>query len=57
LFIAESTDPDFAEDALSADYVKLLQTITREEVDKYPTRCPHQETSEKITQVCSLNRI
>ncbi|KAG8743805.1 hypothetical protein FRC12_014951, partial [Ceratobasidium sp. 428] len=47
---AESEDPDYAEDALSAEYVKLLQTITREEVDKYPTRCPHQETSEKMTQ-------
>ncbi|KAG9128314.1 hypothetical protein FRC07_001249 [Ceratobasidium sp. 392] len=47
---SESTDPDFAEDALSPEYVKLLQTITREEVDKYTTRCPHQETSEKMTQ-------
>ncbi|QRV76104.1 chorismate synthase [Ceratobasidium sp. AG-Ba] len=47
---AESSDPDFAEDALSPEYIKLLQTITREEVDKYPTRCPHQETSEKMTQ-------
>jgi len=46
----DSTDPDFAEDALSPEYVKLLQTITREEVDKYPTRCPHQETSERITE-------
>jgi len=47
---SESADPDYAEDALSPEYIKLLQTITREEVDKYPTRCPHQETSEKMTQ-------
>lgn len=47
---SESEDPDFAEDALSPEYVKLLKTITREEVDKYPTRCPHAETSEKMTQ-------
>ncbi|CAE7071447.1 unnamed protein product [Rhizoctonia solani] len=46
----ESEDPDFAEDALSPEYVKLLKTITREEVDKYTTRCPHAETSEKMTQ-------
>lgn len=46
----ESEDPDYAEDALSPEYMKLLQTITREEVDKYPTRCPHPETSERITQ-------
>ncbi|KAG9080041.1 hypothetical protein FRC06_007139 [Ceratobasidium sp. 370] len=47
---SDSADPDYAEDALSSEYIKLLQTITREEVDKYPTRCPHQETSEKMTQ-------
>ncbi|CAE6410828.1 unnamed protein product [Rhizoctonia solani] len=45
-----SEDPDYAEDALSPEYVKLLKTITREEVDKYITRCPHAETSEKMTQ-------
>ncbi|KAB5594322.1 Chorismate synthase [Ceratobasidium theobromae] len=46
----ESEDPDYAEDALSPEYVKLLKTVTREEVDKYTTRCPHLETSEKMTQ-------
>ena len=44
-------DEDEVEDALSPEFRKLLATITREEVDKYPTRCPHQETSEKMTQV------
>jgi chorismate synthase len=44
-------DEDEVEDALSPEFRKLLATITREEVDNYPTRCPHQETSEKMTQV------
>jgi chorismate synthase len=44
-------DDDEVEDALSPEFRKLLATITREEVDRYPTRCPHQETSEKMTQV------
>jgi len=43
-------DEDEVEDALSPEFRKLLATITRDEVDKYPTRCPHQETSEKMTQ-------
>lgn len=45
---------DEAEDALSPEFRKLLATITREEVDKYSTRCPHQETSEKMTEVGSF---
>jgi len=44
-------EDDEVEDALSPEFRKLLNTITREEVDKYPTRCPHQETSERMTQV------
>jgi len=47
----EDEDEDEAEDALSPEFRKLLATITREEVDKYTTRCPHPETSEKMTQV------
>uniref|UniRef100_A0A8H7Y5G4 Chorismate synthase n=1 Tax=Psilocybe cubensis TaxID=181762 RepID=A0A8H7Y5G4_PSICU len=45
-----SEEDDTAQDALSKDFVNLLSTITREEVDKYLTRCPHPETSEKMTQ-------
>jgi len=41
---------DEVQDALSEDFRKLLSTITREEVDKYTTRCPHSETSERMTQ-------
>ncbi|PPQ95637.1 hypothetical protein CVT26_008666 [Gymnopilus dilepis] len=43
-------EDDNAEDALSNDFIQLLSTITREEVDKYPTRCPHSETSERMTK-------
>ncbi|PPQ67400.1 hypothetical protein CVT25_005979 [Psilocybe cyanescens] len=43
-------EDDTAQDALSKDFVNLLSTITREDVDKYLTRCPHPETSEKMTQ-------
>jgi len=28
----------------------LLATITRAEVDKHPTRCPHSETAERMTK-------
>ncbi|KAG6902985.1 hypothetical protein C0995_008558 [Termitomyces sp. Mi166 len=43
-------DEDEAQDALSEEFRNLLKTVTREEVDKYPTRCPHPETSEHMTQ-------
>ncbi|KAF8912882.1 chorismate synthase [Gymnopilus junonius] len=41
---------DDAQDALSKDFVDLLSNITREQVDKYTTRCPHPETSERMTE-------
>lgn len=44
-------DNDDTEDALSPEFVKLLKSVTRAEVDKYSTRCPHEETSERMTQV------
>ncbi|KAF8525136.1 chorismate synthase [Hysterangium stoloniferum] len=45
-----SSDEDDIEDVLTPEFRKLLATITREEVDKYPTRCPHAETSERMTK-------
>jgi chorismate synthase len=48
---------DEAEDALSPEFRALLATVTREEVDKFPTRCPHPETSEHMTEVCNNDRI
>jgi hypothetical protein len=44
-------DNDDVEDALSPEFRTLLATVTREEVDKYPTRCPHLETSERMVKV------
>jgi len=44
-------DDDDAEDALSPEFRQLLSTITREEVDKHLTRCPHPETAERMTKV------
>jgi chorismate synthase len=39
-------------DALSAEFVKLLKTVTREQVDEAgPTRCPHPETAERMMKV------
>jgi chorismate synthase len=50
LVSSDDKDEDAVEDALSPEFQKLLATITREEVDKYPTRCPHQETHERMTK-------
>ncbi|THH30394.1 hypothetical protein EUX98_g3802 [Antrodiella citrinella] len=48
--LAPAEDNDDVEDALSPEFVKLLKTITREEVDKNIIRCPHPETAERMTQ-------
>ena len=42
---------DVTEDALSKDFMALLANITRDEVDRHPTKCPHPETAEKMTEV------
>jgi len=44
-------DNDEVADALSPEFRQLLATITREEVDKHPTRCPHPGTAERMTKV------
>jgi len=41
---------DAAADALSSEFRQLLATVTRAEVDKHPTRCPHLETAERMTK-------
>ncbi|KAI0310993.1 chorismate synthase [Amylostereum chailletii] len=38
------------EDALSPEFRQLLASVTRAEVDKFTTRCPHPETSERMTK-------
>lgn len=47
----EGEDNDEIDDALTPEFRTLLATLTREEVDKFTTRCPHVETSERMTQV------
>jgi chorismate synthase len=49
-------EDDTAHDALTPEFVQLLATITRDEVDKHPTRCPHLETAERMTKVLFYNR-
>ena len=49
--INDDENDDNVEDALSPDFVHLLSSITREDVDKHLTRCPHKETSDRMTQV------
>ena len=44
-------DDDAVEDALSPEFVQLLQSVTREQVDAQLTRCPHAETSERMVKV------
>jgi len=39
------------EEVLGGDYLELLRGVTREEVDKEITRCPHKETSTKMEEV------
>ena len=56
---SHNEDSDEVEDALTPEFRKLLQTVTREEVDKQMTRCPHPETADRMTKVgieiiCSL---
>ncbi|KAF5382232.1 hypothetical protein D9757_008950 [Collybiopsis confluens] len=43
-------DDDDVQDALSENFRKLLATVTREQVDKETTRCPHPETAERMTK-------
>ena len=39
------------EEVLSKEYVDLLKNVSRAEIDKEITRCPHKETSEKMMEV------
>lgn len=52
----DNEDNDNVDDAISEEFRKLLTTITRDEVDKHPTRCPHKETAEKMTQVSVVGK-
>ncbi|KAL1741962.1 chorismate synthase [Schizophyllum fasciatum] len=39
------------DDILSADYMRLLNTVTREDVDKNTIRCPHAASYEQMTDL------
>jgi chorismate synthase len=41
------------DEVLSKEYMELLNGVTREEVDKEITRCPHKETSKRMEEVSS----
>ncbi|KAI0035288.1 chorismate synthase [Vararia minispora EC-137] len=47
---ADSEDDDVTGDVPSSEFRELLSTITRADVDKFVTRCPHPETSERMIQ-------
>lgn len=48
---ATSIDDDKDEEPLSKEYVQLLKTISREEVDKEMVRCPNREIAQKMEDV------
>ncbi|KAF7986176.1 hypothetical protein HWV62_38574 [Athelia sp. TMB] len=43
-------DNDDVADALSSEFRQLLATVTRAQVDKEPTRCPHPETAARMVK-------
>jgi len=47
-------DADEEEGPLGKEYVALINKVTREDVDKELSRCPHKETSEKMEEVSSF---
>ena len=55
---AQSLDEedDNAEDALSKEFLELLSTVKRSDVDQQITRCPHPATAEKMTKASLLIR-
>lgn len=44
-------ESDNDSDLPSEDYLKLLSTVTREQVDETTVRCPHQETADLMEEV------
>ena len=49
--IGGAEEDDDAEEALSEEYMDLLNRITREKVDETLVRCPHEETAKRMEQV------
>lgn len=46
-FIEEQSETGVPSD----EFVEMLSTVTREQIDAEPTRCPDKEISKKMTQV------
>ncbi|KAJ6626966.1 chorismate synthase [Mycena sp. CBHHK59/15] len=44
----DDDDDDGAPDALSDEFRELLASVSRADVDKHATRCPHAETAERM---------
>jgi chorismate synthase len=42
---------DDGEDIVGKELLKLVKDVTRDEIDQELTRCPHKETSAKMTDV------
>jgi chorismate synthase len=43
--------PHDEDEPISPELRELINKVTRDEVDKFLTRCPHEETSKKMTEV------
>ncbi|KAM6498308.1 chorismate synthase [Amanita muscaria] len=46
----QQEDNDEVDDALSPEFCELLATVTREQVDQHPTRCPHPSTAKRMVE-------
>ena len=44
-------DDDESEELLSEEYLELLNTVTREQIDESQVRCPDAATTERMVQV------
>ncbi|CAL1697079.1 unnamed protein product [Somion occarium] len=44
------SDDDSEEEVLSSEFINFLKMVTREDVDRYPTRCPDDHTSGMMTE-------
>lgn len=48
---------DDGEDIVGKELMKLVKDVTREEIDQELTRCPHKETSQKMTDVSPCSKL
>ena len=43
-------DEDASEELMSEDYLNLLNTVTREQIDASPVRCPDEKTTDRMVK-------